>query len=286
MPDFPYPLQIILLVAMTCSCQDSSSTQETSSTTPLEVATIHSPAFGEIIEDAGLKGSILVFDEETDLFYSNDFEWAKTGFLPASTFKIPNSMIALETGTVDNAGTMFYWDGEPRGMEAWEADLSFEQAFKRSCVPCYQQIAREIGIDRMREYLDKFDYGGIDVDSSNLDIFWLQGNSRITQQEQIDFLRRIVSRDVPMSDSTFATLNTLMLIEKTDQYELFGKTGWSISGENNNGWFVGFVTKADNRWYFGTNVIPSDGFKMSDFPRARVQVTRQALQQMGILPSS
>lgn len=286
MSDFPYRLLVFLLVLTAISCEESSSTHVTSPTSTPEVTPVHLPAFGRIIEDAGLKGSILIFDATTDQFFSNDFEWAETGFLPASTFKIPNSIIALETGIIDNAETMFYWDGEPRGMSAWEADLSFDQAFKRSCVPCYQEVARKIGVERMREHLDQFDYGDIDVDSSNIDMFWLQGNSRITQQEQIDFLRRIVSRDVPMSDSAFATLNTLMLIEKTDQYQLFGKTGWSISGDNNNGWFVGFVTQADNRWYFATNVVPGDDFEMSDFPRARVQVTRQALQQMGILPSS
>lgn len=285
MPDFSHRLLVLFLIVIISACQDSHTPSEESHNSA-EPVPIHSEAFATILQDVGLRGSILLFDANIGQSYSNDFAWADSGFLPASTFKIPNSMIALETGVVDDATTMFYWDGEPRGMETWEADLTFEQAFKRSCVPCYQEIARGIGVGRMREYLDKFDYGDMDVDSSNLDMFWLQGDSRISQVEQIDFLRRINSRKIPMSDSTFATLNTLMLMEKTDQYKLYGKTGWSISGESNNGWFVGFVTKSDHTWYFATNVIPGDDFDMSLFARIRTQVTKEALISLSILPSS
>lgn len=283
MPDFSIRSVFLLLIVALCSCEDSKPPQQ-EIPAPTELESIHSAALEEIIQNAGLEGAILLFDAERNTFYSNDFTWANTGFLPASTFKIPNSIIALETGIVNNAETMFYWDGEPRGMDSWEADLTFNQAFKRSCVPCYQQVAREIGVERMRKYLDAFDYGEIDVDSSNLDMFWLQGSSKITQHQQIDFLRRVNAREVLMSDSTFLTLNTLMLLEKTDQYELFGKTGWSIDGEKNNGWFVGFVTKGDHQWYFATNVIPGNDFDMSLFPRIRAQVTKEALVLMNILP--
>jgi len=246
---------------------------------------MESPEFAEILQNAGLKGSILVFNSETGQYFSNDFAWANTGFLPASTFKIPNSIIALETGIVKDAETMFYWDGEPRGMRSWEADLSFEQAFKRSCVPCYQEIARNIGVERMNQYLENFQYGKIEVDSSNLDIFWLQGDSRITQMEQIDFLQQIVLRDLHISDSTSTVLSKLMSMEKTDSYELFGKTGWSISGDINNGWFVGYIMKADVIWYFATNVMPGEEFDMELFPQIRVQVTKEALKSLSVLPS-
>lgn len=284
MPDFSIRLVFWLLTVTLCSCDNSKPPQQKPPASS-ELGTIHSAALEEIIQNAGLEGSILLFEAKTNTYYSNDFTWANTGFLPASTYKIPNSIIALETGIVKRSETIFYWDGEPRGMEAWEADLSFDQAFKRSCVPCYQQIAREIGVERMREYLAKFNYGDMDVDSSNLDMFWLQGKSRISQVEQVDFLRRINSREVPMSDSTFATLNTLMQMEKTDQYELYGKTGWSISDEINNGWFVGFVTKSDHTWYFATNVIPGEEFNMGNFSGIRALITREALRSMAVLPS-
>ena len=72
-----------------------------------------------------------------------------TGHLPASTFKIPNSIIALETGLIEDDSTLIKWDGDERRLPAWEQDLVFRDAFHYSCVPCYQEIARKIGEKRM-----------------------------------------------------------------------------------------------------------------------------------------
>jgi len=101
--------------------------------------------FNTIIESADVKGSILIYDFENNKYYSNDFQWAEKGNLPASTFKIPNSIIALETGIVEDDSTLFKWDGEKRYLKNWEQDLTFKQAFHYSCVPCYQEVARKIG---------------------------------------------------------------------------------------------------------------------------------------------
>ena len=70
--------------------------------------------FNTIIESTDVKGSILIYDFENNKYYSNDFQWAEKGNLPASTFKIPNSIIALETGVVENDSTLFKWYGEKR----------------------------------------------------------------------------------------------------------------------------------------------------------------------------
>ena len=92
-----------------------------------------------------------------DVYYSNDFKWANAGRLPASTFKIPNSIIALETGVVENDSTLFEWDGIERSIKNWNQDLLFREAFHFSCVPCYQKVAREISEKRMNVYLNKLE---------------------------------------------------------------------------------------------------------------------------------
>ena len=119
---------------------------------------ITKPSFQSILDSANVKGSILIFDAQSNSFYSNNFDWAETGKLPASTFKIPNSIIALETGVVENDSTLLKWDGEQKAFDIWEQDLIFKKAFHFSCVPCYQEIARKIGPQRMRAYLDKYNY--------------------------------------------------------------------------------------------------------------------------------
>jgi len=133
----------------------------------------------------------LIYDLKEDHYYTNNFERARVGKLPASTFKIPNSVIALETGAVENDSTLFKWYGEARNMSIWEKDMTFRDAFHLSCVPCYQDVARSIGRDRMKDYIDKLGYGDIKFDSTTIDNFWLVGDSKISPWEQVNFLKRL-----------------------------------------------------------------------------------------------
>ncbi len=244
---------------------------------------ITKPEFQAILDSADLNGAILIFDSEGDEYYSNDFDWSEKGQLPASTFKIPNSMIALETGVVKNDSTLFKWDGRKRMIKLWEQDLIFSDAFKFSCVPCYQEIARGIGVDRMKEFLAKFDYGNIQVDSTNIDLFWLTGAARITPFEEIDFLKRFYNAQLPISKRTEKLLRQIMILNENPNYTLSGKTGWSMDDDKNNGWFVGFVETKNKVYYFATNVEPKPSFDMALFPKIRKEVTIQALEKMKII---
>src|SRR6187431_2465309 len=94
------------------------------------------PEFGKILDSLGVKGAVLIYDIKNKTYYSNDFAWTKMEILPASTFKIPNSIIALETGVIKNDSVIFKWNGEKRNFKKWEEDLTFKKAFQVSCVPC------------------------------------------------------------------------------------------------------------------------------------------------------
>lgn len=233
--------------------------------------------FQTVIDSVSVLGSILIYDPDSLRYYSNDYEWADAGHLPASTFKIPNSIIALETGTVEHDSTVLPWDGTSRAMPAWEQDLSFKQAFQYSCVPCYQQIAREVGVDTMRWYLDQLSYDTMRFDESSIDMFWLQGKSRISQFDQIDFLRRLYHHQLPISPRTYDIMDRMMFIERFDEYALYGKTGWSIDGNIHNGWFVGYVIRNRKPIYFATNVTATSATDMSQFPRLRRSITMKVL---------
>ena len=234
--------------------------------------------FKVVLDSANVKGAILIYDSQANIYYSNDFAWARKGKLPASTFKIPNSIIALETGVVTNDSTLFKWNGEKRHMRSWEQDLIFKDAFHLSCVPCYQDVATQIGVERMNAYLDKFNYGEIDVDTTNIRNFWLQGNARITSFRQINFLSRFYASELPISERTENIMKNMMVIEQRKDYCLSGKTGWSIRSGNNNGWFVGRLKTADKEYFFATNIEPGEGFDMGVFSSIRKTVTHQALK--------
>lgn len=245
--------------------------------------TILLSSFQEILDSADVQGSILIFDLNDSAYYSNDFMWAETGQLPASTFKIPNSIIALETGVVENDSTLFEWNGEDRALNNWEQDLHFSEAFQYSCVPCYQEVAREIGLQQMTEFLDTLDYGNMQVDSTNLDLFWLQGESRISQFEQIGFLQRLYRSELPISKRSEIIIKSMMIIEENQDYTLSGKTGWSINNGEDNGWFVGYIETQRNTYIFATNVEPTPQFQMNRFPQIRRDVTLTAFKQMSVL---
>ena len=129
------------------------------------------PEIQVIIDSAEVVGSVLIYDFQKEVYYSNNFEWANKGKLPASTFKIANSIIALENGIVENDSTVLKWNGKKRRFKKWEQDLIFSDAFHFSCVPCYQDIARRLGEKRMNDYLSKLDFGKMEVDSNNIDFF-------------------------------------------------------------------------------------------------------------------
>jgi beta-lactamase class D len=244
---------------------------------------VYSPELQEIIDSADVSGSVLVYDQQSNTYWSNDFARCDSGFLPASTFKIPNSIIALETGVIGNDSTLFKWNGEKRRLPAWEQDLTFADAFRVSCVPCYQEIARKIGPVRMNEYLKKLNYGYMKVDSSNIDVFWLEGDSRISMNQQMDFITRFYRGELPISPRTRDILKRMMVIEDNGKYIFSGKTGWSIRNGNNNGWFVGYLETKGSVYFIVTNIEPREAFNMDLFPKIRTQISLEAFKKLKII---
>ncbi|EDP70736.1 beta-lactamase [Flavobacteriales bacterium ALC-1] len=270
----------ILIILFSCNGKKAHSDKKEAKATEREIII---PEFQTIIDSANVDGAILIYDFEGKKYYSNNFEWTRKGKLPASTFKIINSIIALEIRVVENDSTLFKWDGEKRRIKNWEQDLIFRDAFHFSCVPCYQEIARKIGAKKMTKYIDKLEYGNMKVDSSNIDLFWLEGESRISQFQQIDFLKRFYLSKLKISKRTETIMKRMMIMEKSGNYKLSGKTGWSIRNGNNNGWFVGYIENENKTYFFATNVEPKEQFDMKMFPLIRKDVTFKAFEQMKII---
>ena len=121
---------------------------------------------------------------------------AKQQLSPASTFKILNTLIALDVGVVTSKDSVFQWDGTKRGLDAWNKDQTLQSAFKVSCVWCYQEIARNVGESRYRSALMDANYGNQRI-GDQVDQFWLNGELQVSALEQINFLSRLVSDSGP-----------------------------------------------------------------------------------------
>lgn len=271
---------VVLFLILCFSCKNKSTQKEKISP---HINKIIKPEFQSIIDASEVIGAILIYDFTEDIYYSNDFEWSNNGNLPASTFKIANSIIGLETGVIKSDSTIFKWDGKNKSLKNWEQDLVLKDAFQFSCVPCYQEVARAIGAKRMNEQVEKLNYGNLKIDSTTIDDFWLLGESRISQMEQIDFLKRFYNNQLGISKRTENIVKNIMLIEETNQYKLSGKSGLSNENKKYNGWFVGYIELKNKMYFFATNLEPKKEFDFDTFIQKRLSLTLSAFKTMRVL---
>jgi beta-lactamase class D len=221
----------------------------------------------------------------------SDPELAERRFIPASTFKIPNSLIALETGVAESPAFMLKWDGEQRGGPSWNRDHDMRSAFAESAVWYYQELARRIGEQRMAHWVTAADYGNADIEGG-VDMFWLNGGLRISPREQVEFLQRIHTGASPFAPTTIARFLDEVMIEARSE-GVRAKTGWARSQDfvdpagagfdGHLGWYVGSVEQAaGERIYFATLLLAPNPAPES-FSSDRLELTGAVLRELGYL---
>jgi beta-lactamase class D len=230
-----------------------------------------------IFKNKNIDGTIVIESLNTKKIYIYNDKRAQTLLSPASTFKIPHTLIALNEGVV-KADSVILWDKTDKGMTPWNKDQTLQSAFKVSCVWCYKEFASKIGLDKYKNYLKELDYGnktiGLDVSD-----FWLDGSLKITTFEQIKFLKRLYKNDLPFKIEHINTLKQIMIEEKNENYTLRAKSGWSTRFESESGWYVGFIETKDNVWFFATNLITHGQKDLA----LRKEITMEALKIKGII---
>ncbi len=130
----------------------------------------------------------------------------------------------------------------------------------------------------MKFWLDKANYGNADT-SGGVDLFWLKGGLRITPEQQIDFLKRLHENKLPFSERTVSIVKKIMIAKDTLNYIVSAKTGWSDEEKRIVGWYVGYIEKNKNVYYFA-NCIQSSDLNNADFARARIEITYQILDDL------
>ncbi|MCA9643195.1 MAG: class D beta-lactamase [Polyangiaceae bacterium] len=209
-------------------------------------------------------------------------ERCRTGYLPASTFKIPNSLIALETGVVSGPDHLFKWDGVKRPIAAWNQDHTLRSAFQVSAVWYYQRVAREVGQERMQSWVDKLAYGNRDI-SPAVDRFWLDGGLRISPIEEVDFVQRLYEEKLPVSVKSQRSVKEIMRSVDDPSLQLFAKTGRTGLVEGRDyGWYVGYLVTDAGPYFFATLLTSSAPGK--DFSEERKRITLRLLGQVGAIP--
>lgn len=207
----------------------------------------HKPEWGKFFTDRGIdSASFEVYDNTHDQVFVYNLDRASRPVSPASTFKIVNSLIALETNLAPDIDYVIKWDGVEHSNKNWNQDLDMKAAFEYSAVPYYQALARKIGRDTMQHFLDTLRYGNKNI-GDTVDMFWLDGSLLVTPDEQVGFLKRMYFDKLPLSKRSQRLVRSLMLHEKNDEYKLYYKTGTSDNGDNYICHLVGFLEKIENQ---------------------------------------
>ncbi|MEM9543302.1 MAG: class D beta-lactamase [Cyanobacteria bacterium P01_E01_bin.42] len=234
--------------------------------------------FADSFQDLNIDGSLLIYDLHNQQSYQHNPDRNATAFSPASTFKILNSLIALETGAIANAISVLTWDGVERSFPTWNRDLNLREAFQISAVWFYQVLARKTGYETMKKWVMQANYGNQTIGApQDIDNFWLGGALRITPQEQIQFLQRLYEKNLPFSERTMAIVKDIMIVEQTPRYTIRAKTGWDLQGQI--GWYVGYLERDENIYFFAVNV---DLQEPMDLPK-RQEIMRRSFVKLGLL---
>jgi beta-lactamase class D len=212
-------------------------------------------------------------------------------FSPFSTFKVPNSLIGLDTQIIKDAKQTLTFDKERYPVQQWWPSVwklpeyNLSSAYKFSMVAIYRQLATDIGQQRMQSYVTNFVYGNQDI-SSGIDSFWLDGSMKISAVEQVTFLQKMNQGKLAVKTDSIERLKEVMLVESTADYKLYAKTG---AGRANGadkkdksmlGWYIGFVENAEGVHYFAFNFTRDSYAKMK---ASRVAIARNHLKQAGVI---
>ena len=204
-----------------------------------------------------------------------------TRYTPASTFKIVNSLIGLQTGAITSDKMIIKWDGVKRWNADWNKDLDMKEAFRASSVPYYQEVARRIGADTMKRWVDSIAYGNMDV-SGPVDSFWLNNKLKVSPDEQLGLLKKLYFDQLPFRKSVHQLVRDAMLQEDNTAYRLSYKTGWGFDEQKNNiGWIVGWIEENRHVYFFVTLVKSPD--QKIDMKWVRMGILKDILKHYGFM---
>jgi beta-lactamase class D len=239
-------------------------------------------SLGKYFEQNNVKGCFALFNNGNGNFtvYNLD-RYKDSAFLPASTFKIVNSLIALQTGVAASTNMVIKWDGVQRSVDAWNKDLTMNEAFRVSAVPYYQEIARRIGKDTMQFWLDTLHYGSTKI-TSRIDTFWLDNSLKITPDEQLGLVKRLYFGQLPFYSAYQDTVKKMMLFEDKPEYRLSYKTGWGVRENSDQlGWMVGWIEENRHPYFFVLNIESANA--SIDMASVRMKILKDILGQLGFM---
>ncbi len=281
-------IAVLLMLLISYGCADAQVTkQKTENKQPEKL-----PDLSRFFEN--IEGTIVLYDVKNNRYLRHNEKRATTRYTPASTFKIPNALIGLETGVVKDTETVMVWDKVKYPAQDWteapfvhwKKDHTLATAMKYSVIWYFRELALGIGEEKMKTHLAKFNYGNQDISGGlaskrMFEAFWLNNSLKISADEQIEFLRKFYDGNYSVSQRSTDMVKKILVLEETPNYKLSGKTG-GVGNLNGKalGWFVGYVETKDNTYFFALNM---DGENYGAIRDKRIDLTKQILSELGYM---
>lgn len=243
--------------------------------------------FKKYFDNCGVDGSIAIFDLKEQRWFVSDTTGIKIETLPASTFKIINLLIALETQTIKDENEIIKWVGSTDTVKYGYRpgiyhDMSVKEAFELSAGWVFVELAKKIGKEKYKEYLTKSKYGNNDFSQKETD-FWNFGNFAISPINQVEFLRSLYEERLPFSKRNIDIVKNVMITEQAQDYTIRAKTGWTRENNLNTGWWTGYIETKKGTYFFATRLLQNRKMNRSDFGSCRKEITKKALKDLRII---
>ncbi|MCC5944851.1 MAG: class D beta-lactamase [Bernardetiaceae bacterium] len=244
---------------------------------------IKSNDFEAIFKTHKIKAAtFILYDLKANKYNIYEKERAEKRFSPGSSFHVFNSLVILEENAVDSVGHLLTWNETPYPKESWNQDHSLRTALPESVTWFFQNRAQTIGIANYDKWLRASDYGNHKTGGSS-DMFWITGGLRVSAKEQIDFLVQLYKEELPFKKKNQQQVKNIMLIEQTEDYKIYAKTGWAVQFRPNIAWCMGFVEAADeNVYFFAMNMnVENDEQK-----KLRLRIPKEVLSHIEVIQQS
>lgn len=207
-------------------------------------------------------------------------------YIAGTSFNIINSLIAIESGAVNDTGSVITADsGSIITDTTCAKDLTMKQAFRTSCTGWFRELARRIGKPVMQRWIDTLGYARR-YDTlriqNNLDAFWLDNSARVTADEQLGIIKKLYFDQLPFQQRSQRLVRSILLQESNANYSLNYLTGSGVTPDGRTtGWLVGWIEENVHPYFFVLQTTAPD--TTVDIAAIQKKMLKDILKQYGFM---
>ncbi|MFN8361824.1 MAG: penicillin-binding transpeptidase domain-containing protein [Candidatus Kapaibacterium sp.] len=279
-------LLVLILIELLGACSTEHKTITTTSASNWDSVLVRQD-FQKYFDNCKSKGSVAIYDNAKQKWIVSDTVGVAVETLPASTFKIINLLIALETKTISDENDVVKWVGKIDTLKYGYRpdiyhDMTVKEAFKVSAGWVFVELSKKIGRDNYMKYLTTCKYGNHNLTQKD-DDFWNFGAFGITPMNQVEFIKKLYEEKLPFSKRNIAIVKKVMITEQNVDYTIRSKTGWTRENGINTGWWVGYVENKNGAYFFATRLLQDRKYNSTNFGNCRIEITESILKDLNIL---